>query len=91
MRICLIINCELGICAHSSNTVVFYFTSDRQICEFINLTDSEVDSRLLLLCHSHQGSHQPDNAGRHAGVKTRRSGELDDPGKFGFDCPQLLP
>lgn len=76
---------------HSSSTVVFYFISDGQICEFISGSDSGVDSCLLLLCHSHQGSHQPDNAGRHAGVKTWRSSQLDDPSKFAFDCPQLLP
>lgn len=48
------------------------------------MTDSEVDSCRRLLCHSLQRPHQPDHAGSHAGVQTRRPGQLDDPRKLVF-------
>lgn len=51
---------------------------------------SEVDSCVLLLCLSVQGSHQPDNAGSHAGVTIWRSSQLDDPSEFGFHSTLLL-
>lgn len=64
---------------------VFVFFFDEWTCEFMSWTDSQADSCLLLSCHSLQGSHQPDNAGSHAGVKTWRPSQLDDPSKLGFN------